>query len=90
MPPITAGGAPRQFSFAVPTELGGSVGGLGLTLVAGFGSFFAAADLNAARADMGFSDRYEAFLPSLRVGWKGERGLASRAGVAERDVLEHF
>jgi len=74
LPPITSGGAPRQFSFAVPTELGGSVGGLGLTLAAGFGSFFAAADLNAARADMGFSDRYEAFLPSLRVGWKGRVG----------------
>lgn len=74
LPPINAGGAPRQFSFAVPTEIGGSVGGLGLTLVAGFGSFFAAADLNAARADMGFSDRYKALLPSLRVGWNGQVG----------------
>jgi hypothetical protein len=74
LPPITAGGEPRHFFFAVPTELSGSVGGLGLTLAAGFGSFFAAADLNAARADMGFSDRYKTFLPSLRVGWNGRLG----------------
>ena len=71
LPPISPGGGVRQRTFAVPTELSGSIGGLGLTLAAGFGAFFAAADLNAARADMGFSDRYKAFLPSLRVGWNG-------------------
>jgi len=74
LPPINPGGDPRQLVFAVPTELNGSVGGLGLTLAAGFGSFFAAADLNAARLDMGFSERYKAFLPSLRAGWNGRIG----------------
>ena len=72
LPPLLPGGAPRRRSVTVPTALEGSVGGLGVTLAGGYRAFFAAADVNAARADLGFDDTFEAVVSSLRAGWNGE------------------
>jgi len=72
LPAIRPGGDPRTHHFALPAEVNGSVGGLGLTLAGGFDWFFVAADVNAARADLGFDDKFEALITSLRAGWNGK------------------
>ena len=74
LPPIAPGGSPRQFTFAVPTKMTGTVGGLGMTLAGGYGPFFLSADLNVAKADLGFDDRFRAVVSSLRTGWNGRAG----------------
>jgi len=58
-------------SVSLPTKLDGSVGGLGVTLAGGVGSFFGALDVNGARADIGFDDRFHALVSSARAGWHG-------------------
>jgi hypothetical protein len=50
----------------------GSVGGVGMTLAGGYGPYFLVADLNAARADLGFDERFDALVTSLRAGWNGK------------------
>lgn len=74
LPPLLPGGTPRRRSVTVPTALEGSVGGLGVTLAGGYRAFFAAADANAARADLGFDDSFEAVVSSVRAGWNGKVG----------------
>ena len=74
LPPILPGGSPRNFQLAVPTEMEGSVGGLGITLAGGYGPFFFAADVNGARADLGFDNRFKAVVTSIRGGWHGTAG----------------
>ncbi len=74
LPPLAPGGSPRQRQVTVPTELSGSVAGLGLTLAGGYGPFFFAGDVNAARADLGFDDRFQAVVTSIRAGWNGKAG----------------
>jgi hypothetical protein len=74
LPPILPGGSPRQHQLVVPTEMEGSVGGLGITLAGGYGPFFFAADVNGARADLGFDDRFKAVVTSIRAGWHGKAG----------------
>jgi hypothetical protein len=74
LPPLVPGGEPRRRSVTVPTVLEGSVGGLGVTLAGGYKSFFFAGDVNAARADLGFDDKFDAVVSSLRVGWNGKAG----------------
>ena len=74
LPPLTPIGSPRRFQLSVPTELEGTVGGLGLTLVGGYGPFFLALDANAAKADLGFNDRFKAVITSARAGWNGAVG----------------
>ena len=74
LPPILPGGAPRQHQLTVPTEMEGSVGGLGITLAGGYGPLFFAADVNGARADLGFDDRFKAVVTSIRGGWHGKAG----------------
>lgn len=74
LPPLVAGDAPRTLHLAVPTELKGSVGGLGITAAGGYKSLFVAADVNAVRADIGFDDDFEAVVASLRGGWAGKAG----------------
>ena len=76
LPPLLPGGSPRQRRLTVPTELEGTVGGLGITLAGGYGPFFFAADVNGARADLGFDDEFEALVSSVRAGWYGQ--VASR------------
>jgi hypothetical protein len=72
LPPILPNGSPRQFRFSVPTEIDGSIAGLGATLAGGYGPFFMALDVNGARADLGFDDRLKAVVTSIRAGWNGK------------------
>jgi hypothetical protein len=74
LPPLLPGGSPRRAQLEVPTQLEGSVGGLGLTLAGGYGPFFMAFDVNEAKADLGFDDRFKAVITSVRAGWNGEVG----------------
>jgi hypothetical protein len=74
LPPLTSGGSPRMRRMTVPTELTGTVGGLGLTLAGGYGPFFFAGDVNAAQADLGFDNRFHAVVTSIRAGWHGRAG----------------
>jgi len=72
LPPLTPAGSERRFRTEVPTQLSGSVGGLGITLAGGVGSFFGALDVNGARADLGFDNKFKAVVSSARVGWNGQ------------------
>ena len=74
LPPLVPGGQPRERVTTVPTSLEGSVGGLGTTLAGGYKSLFFAADINVARADLGFDDEFKAVIKSLRVGFNGKAG----------------
>jgi hypothetical protein len=74
LPPLLPGGAPRERTLMVPTEMTGTVGGLGLTVAGGYGPLFFAADVNAARADLGFDDEFKAVVTSVRAGWNGRAG----------------
>ena len=74
LPPVLPGGSPRQKRMVVPTEMEGTVGGLGVTLAAGYGPFFLTYDVNAAQADLGFDDRFKAVVTSVRGGWNGKAG----------------
>lgn len=74
LPPLSPKGPTRPRRMTVPTSLTGSVGGLGTTLAGGYRSFFAALDVNVARADLGFDDDFKATVTSLRAGWNGTLG----------------
>jgi len=58
----------------IDTSLDGYVGGLGMTLAAGYKSFFMVADYNYNRADLGFDDAFTAKIGSIRAGWQGKVG----------------
>jgi hypothetical protein len=75
LPPLVPNGAGRQAQLAVPTELEGTVGGLGITLAGGYGPFFMTYDANFAQADLGFDDRFKAVVTSIRGGWNGQLGV---------------
>ena len=66
------GGGSRTFEMSIPTTLDGLVGGLGLTVAAGYQAFFLAADANYAQTDLGFDDRFHAGVVSIRSGWNGK------------------
>jgi hypothetical protein len=74
LPPLLPGGNTRRYHFDVPTEMEGSVGGLGMTLAGGYGPFFMTYDVNVAQADLGFDDRFKAVVTSIRGGWNGRAG----------------
>lgn len=74
LPPLRPGGETRLRRVTVPTSLTGTVGGLGTTLAGGYGPVFAALDFNAAKADLGFDDRFNAVVTSMRAGWNGQAG----------------
>jgi len=74
LPPLLPGGSPRERTLTVPTEMTGTVGGLGMTLAGGYGPLFFAADVNAARADLGFDNEFKAVVTSVRGGWNGKAG----------------
>ena len=59
---------------AIDTSLDGYVGGVGMTLAAGYKSFFMVADFNYNRADLGFDDEFTAKIGSIRAGWQGKVG----------------
>jgi len=73
-----------EFDTEVDTSLDGTVGGVGMTLAAGYKSFFMVADFNYNRADLGFDDRFTAKIGSIRAGWQGKvngRGLQTWLGA---------
>ena len=74
LPAPRPGGEARRRRVTIPTSLEGSVGGVGTTLAGGYGHWFAALDINAAQADLGFDDRFKAIVTSLRTGWHGTAG----------------
>jgi hypothetical protein len=74
LPPLIPGGPPRQGQVTLPTTLEGSIGGVGITLAAGFRSFFLTYDGNIAQADLGLDDRFKVVVSSVRTGWHGKVG----------------
>jgi hypothetical protein len=64
----------REFDIRIPTEIEGLVGGLGVTMAAGYKSFFLAADANYSQTDLGFDDSFRAVVASVRTGWNGKFG----------------
>ena len=74
LPPLLPGGAGRTFQTTVPTGIEGTVKGVGTTLAGGVGSFFGALDVNWAKADLGFDERFKATVASARAGWNGSLG----------------
>lgn len=74
LPPLLPGGPARHRRVEVPTEMEGSVGGLGVTVAGGYGPYFLVFDVNGAQADLGFDDRFKAVVTSVRAGWNGEAG----------------
>ena len=74
LPPLLPDGPTRTRQLNVPTEMTGTVGGLGITLAGGYGPFFFAADVNGARADLGFDNEFKAVVSSIRAGWHGAAG----------------
>ena len=71
LPPLVPGNPGRQFQTKLPTTIEGTVKGLGVTLAGGYESFFGALDVNWARADLGFDERFKAVIASARAGWNG-------------------
>jgi hypothetical protein len=62
----------RTFMLTAKTELEGFMGGGGLTLAAGYRSFFVMGDVNYSQTDIGFDDRFKALIGSVRAGWNGK------------------
>ncbi len=71
-PPLTARGDPRTFKLTKTTELGGFVGGVGLTSAAGWRDFFLLADFNFSQTDIGFDNPFRALIGTVRAGWNGK------------------
>ena len=74
---------------AVDTSLDGTVGGVGMTLAAGYKDFFMVMDYNYNRADLGFDDKFTARIGSVRAGWQGKvdgRGLQIWLGGGNWDT----
>jgi len=58
----------------IQTELDGTVAGVGMTLAGGYKQFFAVADYNYNKANLGFDENFTARIGSLRAGWMGNIG----------------
>lgn len=74
LPPLLPGGPTRRRQLTIPTEIQGSVGGLGITLAGGYGPYFMIYDANFDQADLGFDNRFKAVITSIRGGWNGTAG----------------
>ncbi len=72
IPPLTPRGDPRTFNITKETELGGFVGGVGLTTAAGWRDFFILADFNFSQTDIGFDNPFRALIGTVRSGWNGK------------------
>lgn len=62
----------RTFDLSGKTELNGFLGGVGVTLAAGYKNFFLLGDINYSQTDIGFDDRFKALIGSVRTGWNGK------------------
>jgi len=90
LPPLVSSAPGRRFTTTVPTSIEGTVGGLGVTLAGGYKSFFGALDVNWAKADLGFDERFKAVISSARAGWNGSadgRPLRAWANVTYWDTF---
>jgi len=90
LPPLVSGAPGRRFTTTVPTSIEGTVGGLGVTLAGGYKDFFGALDVNWAKADLGFDERFKAVISSARAGWNGSadgRPLRAWANVTYWDTF---
>jgi hypothetical protein len=86
LPPLLPSGPNRQRVVKVPTEIQGSVGGVGMTLAGGYGPYFMTYDVNLDQADLGFDDKFKAVVTSIRAGWNGRAGThALRAWLSVTD-----
>jgi hypothetical protein len=73
----------------IDTSLDGYVGGVGMTLAAGYKSMFVVLDYNYSRADLGFDYNFTAKIGSIRAGWQGKlkgRGLQVWLGAGNWDT----
>ena len=75
LPPLLPGGQTRRRQMTIPTEIQGSVGGVGITLAGGYGPYFMTYDANFDQADLGFDNRFKAVITSIRGGWNGKAGV---------------
>jgi len=78
-----------ELDTSVDTSLDGTVGGVGMTLAAGFKSLFVVVDYNYNRADLGFDDKFTARIGTIRAGWQGKvkgRGLQLWLGAGNWDT----
>ncbi|HXJ80609.1 MAG TPA: hypothetical protein VMS64_18265 [Candidatus Methylomirabilis sp.] len=71
IPPLTPRGDPKTFNITKTTELGGFVGGVGLTAAAGWRELFFLADFNFSQTDIGFDNPFRALIGTVRSGWNG-------------------
>ena len=71
IPPLTSRGEPRTFKLLKTTDLGGFVGGVGLTAAAGWRELFILADFNFSQTDIGFDNPFRALIGTVRAGWNG-------------------
>ena len=72
IPPLTPRGNPKTFKLTKTTELGGFVGGVGLTSAAGWRDFFILADFNFSQTEIGFDNPFRALIGTVRSGWNGK------------------
>lgn len=70
----TPGGGETVFDRRIPTELDGFVGGLGLALAGGYQNFFLVADVSYIQSDLGFDDKFDATIATVRAGYRGKIG----------------
>ena len=71
IPPLLPRGQPRTFEISKTTDLGGFVGGVGMTAAAGWREFFILADFNFSQTDIGFDNPFRALIGTVRAGWNG-------------------
>jgi hypothetical protein len=70
----TPGAGEAVFDRRIPTELDGFVGGLGLALAGGYQNFFLVADVSYIQSDLGFDDKFDATIATVRAGYRGKIG----------------
>lgn len=91
LPPLLPGGAGRNLTTTVPTDISGTVKGLGVTIAGGYKDFFGAFDVNWAKADLGFDEQFKAVIAGARAGWNGKtddgRPLRAWASVTYWDTF---
>ena len=60
------------FNLAGTAKVDGPTVGGGFTLVGGYRELFVLGDLNYSKSDLGFEDKFDALIGTVRVGWNGK------------------
>jgi hypothetical protein len=63
-----------EYQTKIDTSLDGVVGGVGMTLAAGYENFILVADCNYSQSDLGFDNDFTALIATVRAGWNGKLG----------------